>query len=69
MVQGVLFAADRTERAFSPEEMALFSAFADHASVSLKNPRICQESQDALGKLQDAYRTIENSSEIHRTGS
>jgi hypothetical protein len=58
-VIGVLFAADRTERPFEPDEVALFSAFADHAAIALNNARLYDESRAALKKLQTAYRTIE----------
>jgi GAF domain-containing protein/sugar diacid utilization regulator len=58
-VIGVLFAADRTERPFEPDEVALFSAFADHAAIALNNARLYDESRAALKQLQTAYRTIE----------
>ncbi|MFI6070104.1 helix-turn-helix domain-containing protein [Actinoplanes sp. NPDC051343] len=58
-VIGVLFAADRTERPFEPDEVALFSAFADHAAIALNNARLYDQSQAALKQLQTAYRTIE----------
>lgn len=58
-VIGVLFAADRTERPFEHDEVALLSAFADHAAVALNNARLYDESRSALKELQAAYRTIE----------
>ncbi|MGB7235057.1 MAG: GAF domain-containing protein, partial [Rhodococcus sp. (in: high G+C Gram-positive bacteria)] len=58
-VIGVLFAADRTERPFETDEVALLSAFADHAAVALNNARLYDESRSALTQLQDAFRTIE----------
>jgi hypothetical protein len=58
-VTGVLYAADRVERAFSPDEVALLSAFADHASVALENARLYEESRSALKRLRDAYEIIE----------
>jgi GAF domain-containing protein/sugar diacid utilization regulator len=58
-VIGVLFAADRTERPFEPDEVALFSAFADHAAIALNNAWLYDESRAALKQLQTAYRTIE----------
>ncbi|MFC5676694.1 helix-turn-helix domain-containing protein [Aeromicrobium endophyticum] len=58
-VIGVLFAADRTERPFENDEVALLSAFADHAAVALNNARLYAESRSALRELQDAYATIE----------
>jgi GAF domain-containing protein/sugar diacid utilization regulator len=58
-VIGVLFAADRTERPFEPDEVALLSAFADHAAIALNNARLYDESRSALKQLQAAYLTIE----------
>ncbi|QIG46263.1 GAF domain-containing protein [Nocardioides anomalus] len=58
-VVGALFAADRTERPFEHDEVALLSAFADHAAVALNNARLYAESRSALAELQAAYRTIE----------
>lgn len=57
---GALFAADRTERPFEKDEVALFSAFAGHAAVALNNARLYEESRVALRRLEDAYRTIED---------
>jgi GAF domain-containing protein/sugar diacid utilization regulator len=59
-VIGVLFAADRTERPFEYDEVALLSAFADHAAVALNNARLYDESRSALKQLQTAYLTIEH---------
>ncbi|MFG1923105.1 helix-turn-helix domain-containing protein [Cryptosporangium sp. NPDC048952] len=59
-VIGVLFAADRTERPFEHDEVALLSAFADHAAIALNNARLYDESRSALKQLQAAYRTIEH---------
>jgi hypothetical protein len=57
---GALFAADRSERAFQADEIALLSAFADHAAVALDNARLYEASRTALQKLQVAYRQIED---------
>lgn len=56
---GALFAADRSERDFTTEEIALFSAFANHAAVALDNARLYNESRSALLDLQSAYQVIE----------
>ncbi|MET0522624.1 MAG: GAF domain-containing protein [Jiangellaceae bacterium] len=58
-VIGVLFAADRTERPFEHDEVALLSAFADHAAIALNNARLYAESRSALKQLQSAFLTIE----------
>jgi PucR C-terminal helix-turn-helix domain/GAF domain len=64
-VHGVLYVADRVERPYSPDEVALLSAFADHASVALENARLYTESRTALAELQQAYVTIERSVQLH----
>ncbi|GHE88971.1 hypothetical protein GCM10017786_21250 [Amycolatopsis deserti] len=56
---GALFAADRSERSFQAEEIALLSAFADHAAVALDNARLYDASRTALRELRIAYRKIE----------
>ncbi|WP_309069332.1 GAF domain-containing protein [Microbacterium sp.] len=56
-VLGVLFVANREEKSFSPEEIALLSAVADHASVILQTTqtlRDLQLSEDA------SRRTLES---------
>jgi GAF domain-containing protein/PucR-like helix-turn-helix protein len=58
-VVGALFAADRSERSFQAGEIALLSAFADHAAVALDNARLYEASRTALQELQVAYRKIE----------
>ncbi|MET8896210.1 helix-turn-helix domain-containing protein [Streptomyces albogriseolus] len=58
-VIGALFAADRSERRFRADEIALLSAFADHAAIALDNARLYEESRGALAELRSAYRTIE----------
>jgi GAF domain-containing protein len=58
-VVGALFAADRSERAFHAGEIALLSAFADHAAVALDNARLYEASRTALHELRIAYRKIE----------
>ncbi|WP_222114234.1 helix-turn-helix domain-containing protein [Gordonia paraffinivorans] len=64
-VFGILYAADRVERPFEMEEVALLSAFADHAAVALQNARLYEESQRALAELREAYATIERSAQVH----
>lgn len=58
-VVGVLYAADRSPRPFTVDEVAMLSAFADHAAVALENARLYAETRDALAQLQQAYSTIE----------
>lgn len=58
-VVGALFAADRSERSFQAGEIALLSAFADHAAVALDNARLYEASRTSLRELRVAYRQIE----------
>jgi GAF domain-containing protein/PucR-like helix-turn-helix protein len=64
-VTGVLYAADRVERPWTPDEVALLSALADHASIALENARLYEQSRSALADLQQAYATIERSGQVH----
>lgn len=57
-VIGVLFASDRQPRAFSPDEVALLSSFADHAAIAIDNARLIEESAAALAELGAANETI-----------
>ncbi|WP_247614426.1 helix-turn-helix domain-containing protein [Streptomyces tagetis] len=56
---GALFAGDRSERSFQADEIALLSAFADHAAVALDNARLYEASRTSLHELRIAYRKIE----------
>jgi GAF domain-containing protein len=62
---GALFAADRSERSFQAEEIALLNAFADHAAVALDNARLYEASRTALRELRVAYGKIERAQAIH----
>ncbi|BCJ39954.1 cyclic diguanylate phosphodiesterase [Actinoplanes ianthinogenes] len=57
-VIGVLFAANRAERPFAREEVALLLSLAAHASVALDTARLLSETQTALGELSAANSTI-----------
>ena len=61
---GALFVADRSERSFQADEIALLSAFADHAAVALDNARLYEESRTALRELRGAYRKIEENMSV-----
>lgn len=54
-VIGVLFAANRVEHTFSPEEISLLSAFADHAAVVLQTARLLARTQEAAEETRRAY--------------
>ncbi|MFI7673827.1 helix-turn-helix domain-containing protein [Actinophytocola sp. NPDC049390] len=71
-VIGVLFAANRVEHAFSPEEISLLSAFADHAAIVLQTARLLARTQDLADETQRAYgelarhvEAMERASEVH----
>ncbi|MER7878817.1 GAF domain-containing protein [Streptomyces solisilvae] len=57
-VLGVLFAANRTEHAFSPEEVSLLSAFADNVAVVLQSARLLTQARDAAAETQRAYDAL-----------
>jgi sugar diacid utilization regulator len=54
-VIGVLFAANRVEHSFSPEEISLLSAFADHAAIVLQTARLLARTQEAAEDTRRAY--------------
>jgi hypothetical protein len=57
-VIGVLYAADRTPRAWAAEEVALLSSLANHAAVALDNARLLDEisaHNEALRRAQEAH--------------
>ena len=62
---GTLNAANREERAFADEDVALLSAFGHHAAVALENSRLYDESRRALLELREAYGTIEAAVTVH----
>ncbi|MGW6984109.1 helix-turn-helix domain-containing protein [Streptomyces sp. NPDC054932] len=65
-VIGVLYAADRTARAFTPDEVALLSSLADHAAIAIDGARLLDETRTALVDLNEASRTIEAHSDAMR---
>ncbi|PXY23035.1 helix-turn-helix domain-containing protein [Prauserella endophytica] len=71
-VIGVLFAANRVEHAFSPDEISLLSAFADHAAIVLQTARLLARTQAAADETRRAYgelarhvQAMERASEVH----
>ncbi|MDX6353910.1 MAG: hypothetical protein QOF98_813 [Streptomyces sp.] len=58
-VLGVLYAADRSERRFTREEVNLLGSLAAHAAVALDNARLLQETHTALDELNAANRLVE----------
>ncbi|MGY1436487.1 helix-turn-helix domain-containing protein [Streptomyces reniochalinae] len=64
-VIGVLYAADRRERVFDPEQIALLRSFAAHAAVALDNARLLTETTQALAGLRAVNATIRRASDVH----
>ncbi len=68
-VIGVLFAADRRERTFPPEEVALLASLATHAALAIEKTRLLQEATSALVELSIASETIRaHSRAVERAG-
>lgn len=66
-VIGVLYAADRSPREFSPDEVALLSSLADHAAIAIDTARLLEETRSALVELNAANETVRSHSEaLHR---
>ncbi|MFJ2821535.1 helix-turn-helix domain-containing protein [Streptomyces toxytricini] len=62
-VIGVLFAADRTPRDFTPDAIALLASLADHAAVAIDSARRLEATQTALTRLEAANATARAHSE------
>ncbi|MEU3431160.1 helix-turn-helix domain-containing protein [Streptomyces gardneri] len=64
---GVLFAADRTPREFTPDAIALLGSLADHAAVAIDSARRLGETRTALARLEAATaRAREHSEALHQ---
>ncbi|MFF2656752.1 helix-turn-helix domain-containing protein [Kitasatospora sp. NPDC058032] len=57
-VIGVLFAADRSPRAFSPDEVALLCTLAAHAAIALDTAKSLADTRAALAELNSANELI-----------
>ncbi len=64
VVIGVLFAANRRERPFAAEEVALLSSLAAHAAIAFENARLFQEVQAANEELLTANAVIRAHSDL-----
>ncbi|WP_407917916.1 helix-turn-helix domain-containing protein [Kitasatospora sp. NE20-6] len=58
-VIGVLFAADRSPRAFSPDEVALLCTLAAHAAIALDTAKALSDTRTALAELAGANHVIQ----------
>lgn len=72
-VLGVLFVATRSEHTFTPEEIALLSALADHASVVLQTARTLRdlrrsedENRTALARLTEHLAERDRANTVHQ---
>jgi GAF domain-containing protein len=66
-VIGVLYAADRAPREFSPDEVALLASLADHAAIAIDTANLLEETRKALLELNTANETIRAHNEaMHR---
>lgn len=71
-VIGVLFVADRYQRAYSPQQIALLDSLGAHASAAIENARLFQEAREALARerdanarLQERTREIQSAADVH----
>ncbi|KNY04166.1 hypothetical protein AKH00_16990 [Microbacterium sp. GCS4] len=58
-VLGALFACNRFAHDFTPEQVLLLSAFADHAAAVLHSARVLAENASARARAEAAYRELE----------
>lgn len=58
-VLGALFACNRFAHDFSPEQVLLLSAFADHAASVLRSARALADAEAAKESTEQAYRELE----------
>ncbi|MFT4234361.1 MAG: helix-turn-helix domain-containing protein [Microbacterium sp.] len=58
-VLGALFACNRFAHDYSPDEVLLLQAFADHAAAVLQNARLLAAAGEARERAEDAYRELE----------
>ncbi len=69
-VIGVLFAANRTERPFIREEVALLGSLAAHAAVAIDQARLLDETRVALAELNNVNHLLqEHSAAVERAAA
>jgi hypothetical protein len=64
-VIGVLYAADRTSRTFSREEVALLSSLADHAAIAIDNSHLLEETREANATIRAHNEALRRAEEAH----
>ncbi len=69
-VIGVLYAANRAERPFAREEVALLVSLAAHAAVAIDTTRLLGETRTALAELSSAHTVIQaHSASVERAAA
>ncbi|WP_225847134.1 GAF domain-containing protein [Streptomyces sp. HPF1205] len=64
-VIGVLFAADRTPRPFSPDEVALLCSLAAHAAIAIDTARAITDLAQANAVIQEHAAAMQRAEEAH----
>lgn len=64
-VIGVLYAADRTSRTFSREEVALLSSLADHTAIAIDNAHLLEETRDANATIRAHNEALRRAEAAH----
>lgn len=59
-VLGALFACNRFAHDFTPDDVLLLSAFADHAAAVLHSARAIADREAATARAEEAYRSLES---------
>jgi sugar diacid utilization regulator len=69
-VLGVLFAADRNQRAFGRDELSLLSSLAAHAAIAINGARLLEEARAAVRELNAANTLVrEHSVAVERAAA
>ncbi|WP_425425999.1 helix-turn-helix domain-containing protein [Amycolatopsis xylanica] len=64
-VIGVLYAADRAAREFTPEEVALLSSLADHAAIAIDTTNLLEETRRAHETIQAHNAAMQRAEDAH----
>jgi signal transduction histidine kinase/CheY-like chemotaxis protein len=67
-ILGVLTFNTTTPRAFSPDELAFLTAFADQAAIAIENARLFAELHDSYARLQAAQTELVRSEKLRGLG-
>ncbi|WP_370944106.1 helix-turn-helix domain-containing protein [Amycolatopsis sp. cg5] len=64
-VIGVLYAADRAAREFTPDEVALLSSLADHAAIAIDTTNLLEETRRAHETIQAHNEAMQRAEDAH----